>query len=606
MAIPILTLLLGNFRLLVTMNWPFYIAEYLEKTIGDCASGLEAFNGEFSPEVRPADAKFGEFQANGVLPYAKKNKANPRALGTQLLEALKNSEDLPAEDVEIEIAGPGFLNLKFTPAFYQKWLQQLLNPETLKTAASHAHVGKTIVVDFSSPNSAKQMHVGHIRSTVIGEALSRILEYQGAKTHRDNHIGDWGTQFGILIMAIRHFEAKLDAEAPDAIEQLENLYRQGTALTKEEPQKLDAARQELVKLQNGDPENTALWEEINRVSYAAFQKIYDRLGVKFDHVLGESFYRDNVQSICEELEKHGIAEESEGALVVFHPEHPRFNKQPFIIRKSDGASNYATTDLATILYRLQDWASNEIIYVTDGRQQDHFQQLFLTAEKWLKHMPDLPAPRLRHVWFGTILGEDGKAIKTRSGDPIKLKDLLDEAEQRALSIVEQKNPDLPKEEQKHIAKLVGLGAVKYADLSQNRTNDYIFSWEKMLSLEGNTAPYLLYAIVRIRSIFRKLELEPGQGEDGASAPETPEECALARQLLLFPSALEQSTADLRPHYLCTYLYELAVAFSTFYNANKVMVDDVPTRARRLLLCTRTLTVLETGLHLLGIETLQKM
>ena len=588
------------------MIWPFYIADYLEKTIGECASRLEEFSEDFSPEIRPADAKFGEFQANGVLPYAKKNKANPRALATQLLEALQTSGNLPSEDVEIEIAGPGFLNLKFTPSFYQKWLQHLADMDTLKKAASHAYVGKTIVIDFSSPNSAKQMHVGHIRSTVIGEALSRLLEYQGANTHRDNHIGDWGTQFGILIMAIRHFEAKLDAQAPDAIEQLENLYRQGSTLTKEDPVKLEEARQELVKLQNGDPENTALWEEINQVSYTAFQSIYDRLNVRFDHVLGESFYRDQVQGICQELEKLGIAEESEGALVVFHSEHPRFNKQPFIIRKSDGASNYATTDLATILYRLQDWGSNEIIYVTDGRQQDHFQQLFLTAEKWLKHLPDLPQPRFRHVWFGTILGEDGKAIKTRSGDPIKLKDLLDEAEQRALAIVEEKNPDFSPQEQQHIARLVGLGAVKYADLSQNRTSDYTFSWEKMLSLEGNTAPYLLYAIVRIRSIFRKLELEPGQGEEMASPPETPEELTLSRQLLLFPSALEQATSDLRPHFLCTYLYELAVTFSTFYNANKVMVDDVPVRARRLLLCTRTLTALETGLQLLGIETLQKM
>lgn len=588
------------------MNWPFYIAEYLEETLTDIAHQLEEFGEDFSAEIRPADARFGEFQANGVLPYAKKHGANPRALGTKLLEALLSADTLPAEDVEIEIAGPGFLNLRFTPSFYHQWFGHLTDRDTLQKAACHAHVGKTIVVDFSSPNSAKQMHVGHIRSTVIGEALSRLLEYQGAKTHRDNHIGDWGTQFGILIMAIRHYEAKLDADAPDAIAQLEYLYRQGTMLTRDDPEKLEEARRELVKLQTGDPENLALWEKINEVSYADFQSIYDRLGVQFDHVLGESFYRDKVENICDELEKSGIAEESEGALVVFHPEHPRFNKQPFIIRKSDGASNYATTDLATIEYRLREWDANEMIYVTDGRQQDHFQQLFLTAEKWLNHHPDLSSPKLRHVWFGTILGEDGKAIKTRSGDPIKLRDLLNEAEQRALSIVEQKNPDLPEEERKHIARLVGLGAVKYADLSQNRTNDYTFSWEKMLSLEGNTAPYLLYAIVRIRSIFRKLELEPGQGEEEASPPDTPEECTLARQLLLFPSALEQSTADLRPHFLCTYLYELAVTFSTFYNANKVMVDDRPVKARRLQLCNRTLTVLETGLHILGIETLQKM
>ena len=588
------------------MDWPFYIAEYLEKTIRDAALRVEGFGEEFTADVRPADARFGEFQANGVLPYAKKTKANPRALGEKLMAALKECEGLPSADVVIEIAGPGFINLKFTPQFYHGWLRHLSGRETLRNAASHAHTGKTVVVDFSSPNSAKQMHVGHIRSTVIGEALGRILEYQGARTHRDNHIGDWGTQFGILIMAIQHFDASLDADAPDAIAQLEDLYRKGSTLTKEDPEKLEIARQELVKLQNGDSESLALWEKINSVSYAAFQEVYDRLGVRFDHVLGESFYRDKVASVCEDLEKLGIAEESQGALVVFHPEHPRFKKQPFIIRKSDGASNYATTDLATIEYRLRDWAANEIIYVTDGRQQDHFQQLFLTAEKWLRHHPDLPSPKLHHVWFGTILGEDGKAIKTRSGDPIKLKDLLDEAEQRALAIVDEKNPELPEEERKLIARYVGLGAVKYGDLSQNRTNDYTFSWEKMLSLEGNTAPYLLYAVVRIRSIFRKLELEPGQGEEGASHPETPEECSLARQLLLFPSALEQSTADLRPHFLCTYLYELAVAFSTFYNANKVLVDEPEVRARRVILCNRALTVLETGLHLLGIDTLEKM
>ncbi len=588
------------------MNWPFHIAIRLEKIVLEAAQGLDGFGATFEPDVRPADARFGEFQANGVLPFAKRQGANPRELATRLVAALESGSTALAEAASLEIAGPGFINFKFAPTFFLDWLGHLRDRDTLAAAAKGPLADKVVAVDFSSPNTAKQMHVGHIRSTVIGEALSRLLEFQGARTLRDNHVGDWGTQFGILIMALRHFGIQLDPEAPDALGQLEDLYRQGSALTKDDPGKLEDARQELVKLQNGDHDNLALWEQINNISYNAFQAVYDQLGVRFDHVLGESFYRDKVDEVYAGLEAHGIAEESQGALVVFHPEHPRFKKQPFIVRKSDGASNYATTDLATILYRIREWQADDIIYVTDGRQQDHFQQLFLTAQKWIAQLDGVDAPSLRHVWFGTILGEDGKAIKTRSGDPIKLKDLLAEAVERSRKIVEDKNPDLPAEEREEVARLVGLGAVKYADLSQNRTNDYVFSWDKMLSLDGNTAPYLLYAVVRIRSIFRKAGLQPGEGEEAATAPETPEELALARQLLLFSAALEQAASDLRPHFLCTYLYELAGSFSSFYNADKVMVDEAATKSRRLLLCARTLTVLETGLSLLGIETLEKM
>ena len=588
------------------MNWPLHISTRLKDILRDTASDLDGFDATFEPGVRPADARFGDYQANGILPFAKRQHANPRELAATLVDALKAGGAIPEQVATLEIAGPGFINFRFSATFLMDWLAHLQTRETLASGGQGPLAGKTVVIDFSSPNTAKQMHVGHIRSTVIGEALSRLMEFQGAKTLRDNHIGDWGTQFGILIMALRHFGIELDANAPDALEQLEDLYRKGSALTKEDPTKLNEARQELVKLQNADAENLQLWEEINTISYKAFQAVYDQLGVRFDHVLGESFYRDKVDEVYEGLQNHSIAEESEGALVVFHPEHPRFKKQPFIVRKSDGASNYATTDLATILYRIRDWQTDEIIYVTDGRQQDHFAQLFLTAQKWTAHIEDLDAPSLRHVWFGTILGEDGKAIKTRSGDPIKLKDLLAEAVERARKIVDEKNPDLDAEEREEVARLVGLGAVKYADLSQNRTNDYVFSWEKMLSLDGNTAPYLLYAVVRIRSIFRKAGLQPGQGEEAATATETPEELALARQLLHFSSALAQATSDLRPHFLCTYLYELAGTFSTFYNADKVMVDEPAVKARRLLLCSRTLTVLETGLSLLGIETLEKM
>ena len=588
------------------MNWPFYIAKYLDNVIAKTARSLDAFDDSFESDLRPADARFGEFQANGVLPYAKRKGANPRELANQLVTALRTCDSALAEATNLEIAGPGFINFKFLPQFYLEWLSYLSNQGELEDAAKSPVANKVVAVDFSSPNTAKQMHVGHIRSTVIGEALCRLLEFQGAQIIRDNHVGDWGTQFGILIMALRHFNIELDSDAPDALEQLEDLYRRGSALTKDDDSKLEIARIELVKLQNGDSENLALWEQINAISYEAFQSIYDQLNVRFDHVLGESFYRDKVDEVYNGLVQHEIAQESEGALVVFHPEHARYKKQPFIVRKSDGASNYATTDLATILYRIREWKTDEVIYVTDGRQQDHFQQLFLTAEKWIRHLQDHKIPSLRHVWFGTILGEDGKAIKTRSGDPIKLKDLLAEAIERSRKIVEEKNPDLTSQEREEIARLVGLGAIKYADLSQNRTNDYVFSWDKMLSLDGNTAPYLLYAIVRIRSIFRKAGYKPGEGEEFATAPETSEELSLARQLLLFSSALEQATSDLRPHFLCTYLYELAGSFSTFYNSNKVVVEDSAVKARRLMLCARTLTVMEVGLSLLGIETLEKM
>ena len=328
-----------------------------------------------------------------------------------------------------------------------------------------------------------------------------------------------------------------------------------------------------------------------------------------DVTLGESFYKDKVDRIYQELTSTRLAEESDGALVVWHDGHPRFARtskpsQPFIVRKKDGSSNYATTDLATLLYRVEHFHADECIYVTDGRQQDHFQQLFLTAQKWFDATRRC-LPALRHVWFGTILGEDGRAIKTKSGDPVRLKTLLQEAIERALAIVTQKNPTLPEEERRHIAQAVGIGALRYADLSQNRTLDYTFSWEKLLAFDGNTAPYLLYSVARIRSIFRKTAAEPANAAEPAPL-ETGTEIALARKLTAFPLALNQACEELRPHFLCTYLYELAGAYSTFNNADKVLVDAPPVRQRRLRLCARTEAVLATGLRLLGIEPLDRM
>ncbi len=582
----------------------------LESILRGIAAELPVFGAGFDPDVRPADPRHGDFQANGVLPWAKANRQNPRALATTLAEALAKSGRVPPSVAAVEIAGPGFLNFRFSPEFLAAWLERHGSSAALEAGASSENAGRTVVVDFSSPNTAKQMHVGHIRSTVIGEALCRLLAFTGAKVIRDNHIGDWGTQFGKLILAIKREGYNLDAPGPDPIAELESLYKRGDALTKESEADLENARKELVLLQNGDTDSLRIWKKIGEVSYRAFEEIYRTLGVTFDHVLGESFYCDKVDRVYRELRELGIAEESDGALVVFHPGHPRFGRdakhpQPFLIRKSDGASNYASTDLATALYRVEEWKADMILCVVGAPQADHFEQLGLTLERWFP-AKGLPVPNLRHVAFGSVLGEDGKIIRTRSGESIKLKDLLAEAVERSLAVVREKSPDMPAAQQAEIARVIGLGAVRYADLQQNRTSDYIFSWDRMLALEGNTAPYLLYAVARIHNIFRKMDLKPGEGTDGASAPSTATELALARKLLQFGPSLRQTLSDLRPHALCSYLYELAGEFSAFYAADRVMVDEPEVRARRVLLASRTLLVLETGLGLLGLETLDRM
>jgi arginyl-tRNA synthetase len=456
------------------------------------------------------------------------------------------------------------------------------------------------------------MHVGHLRSAVIGEAVCRLLAFSGARVIRDNHIGDWGTQFGKLIWAYKKALAASPADleaalAAEPLAEFERLYKVGNNASDADPAVLKEAQQELVKLQAGDPENTAIWRKIGEVSFSAFQQIYDLLGIRFDHTLGESFYNDKVERVYRELSDCGLAVESQGALVVFHPEHPRFKEQPFLVRKSDGAANYASTDLATILYRAEHFQADAAAYVIDSRQGDHCQQLFLTARKWFEKT-GRKVPHLEHVAFGTVLGEDGRPLKTRSGENIKLKDLLREAVERARRLVEERSAELPEAERAQIAEVVGVGSVQYADLSQNRSSDYLFSWDKMISLEGNTAAYLLYAVARIRSIFRKLDATPGDAaaEVAANAIETPAELALARKLVKFPDSVALATSGLRPHFLSLYLYELAGEFSAFYAADKVAVDDPAVRARRLLLCARTLLVLETGLDLLGLRTVNRM
>ncbi|HVU17631.1 MAG TPA: arginine--tRNA ligase [Candidatus Didemnitutus sp.] len=584
------------------MTVPFNISHWLDSALHDAAGRVGITDSAFEPEIRVADPAHGDYQANGALAYAKKQKQNPRALAQQLVTNL--SPDLGAV-FDISLAGPGFVNFRLKPDALLSWLGAFDSEEHLRSGAANARTGQTWVVDYSSPNTAKQMHVGHLRSAVIGEAICRLLAFSGAKVIRDNHIGDWGTQFGKLIWAYRRHLDPVKFAA-DPLEEFERLYKVGNAAAETDPTALAEAQQELVKLQSGDPENLAIWKKINEVSLAAFQVIYDQLGIKFDVTLGESFYNDKVERVYRELVDCGLAVESQGALVVFHPEHPRFATQPFIIRKRDGAANYASSDLATALYRSEHFHADGSAYVIDFRQGDHLQQLFLTVKKWFERT-HRPQPRLEHVDFGTVLGENNKPLKTKSGDNIRLKDLLNEARERAFRLVTERSADFPEAERRAIADVVGVASVQYADLSQNRSTDYVFSWDKMISLEGNTAAYLLYAVARIRSIFRKAGLDPSSPPVAqATSPETSAELGLARKLVQFADAVQLATAQLRPHFLCLYLFELAGEFSTFYAADKVIVDDPAIRARRLLLCHRTLIVLETGLHLLGLRTLERM
>ena len=579
------------------MPLPFTVAGHIDTAVRAAATRLGLTDRGFEPEVRVADPANGDYQANGALACAKREKQNPRALGQQIVGQL----DAVQSHFDISLAGPGFINFRLKPDALLAWLQTYDSEEHIQAGAASARRGQTWIVDYSSPNTAKQMHVGHLRSAVIGEAICRLLAFSGAKVIRDNHIGDWGTQFGKLIWAYkRHLNAA--ALATEPLEEFERLYKLGNHAAETDAAVLTEAQQELVKLQAGDGENFSIWKKINDVSLAAFQVIYDQLGIKFDVAHGESFYNDKVAPVYRELTDCGLAQESQGALVVFHPEHPRFKTQPFIIRKRDGAANYASSDLATVLYRAEHFKVDGAAYVIDFRQSDHMDQLFLTTKKWFEKS-NRKLPQLEHVDFGTVLGEDNKPLKTRNGENIRLKDLLTEARERAYQLVSGKSPDFPEAERRAIADIVGVASVQYADLSQNRSSDYVFAWGKMISLEGNTAAYLLYAVARIRSIFRKAGFDTSiPPVTGATAPETPQELALARKLVKFSDAVQLATNTLRPHFLCLHLYELAGEFSTFYAADKVIVDDPAVRARRLLLCHRTLIELAAGLHLLGLRT----
>jgi arginyl-tRNA synthetase len=554
--------------------------------------------------LRPCvDSKFGDYQMVAIMPLAKSRKMNPRALAQELMDALSLDEYCE----KVEVAGPGFINFHLRLDRINASLTEALAAESVSGLVAKPKRAQKIVVDFSSPNVAKPMHVGHIRSTILGDCLSRVFRALGHDVVSDNHIGDWGTQFGKLLVGWKkHLDA--DGLERDPLGEMERLYKKVDALAREDETVLADARAELVKLQGGDEENLRIWREMIQLSQRQFDTVYGRLGVGFDETLGESFYNDRLKSVVDRLMQGGIGRESDGAKMVFFDgpgDSAELKSHPAMILKSDGAANYTTTDLATLEYRLEKWSPDHIVYVTDGRQQLHFKQLFAIFKKW---MPEAKA-RLDHVWFGSILGEDGKPFKTRSGETIKLVDLLNEAEERGYQVVTEKNPDLPEAERREIGRIVGLGAIKYADLAPNRQSDYVFSWDKMLALTGNTAVYLLYAYTRIQSIFRKFEAtQNGDSWKGSEIRlEQPSEVALGKALLQYEFILNAVANERRPNYLCSYLYELAGAISKFYDECSVLhADDLAVRNSRLALCELTGRALKAGLNLLGIETTDRM
>ena len=571
---------------------------------------------DLAPQITVAtDARFGDYQTNVAMVLAKQQRANPRQLAQQIIDRL----DLGGMGEPPEIAGAGFINFRLAPAWLERRVTQLASDARLGVPVPERV--KQLVIDFSSPNVAKPMHVGHIRSTILGDALARIAEFIGHRVVRDNHIGDWGTQFGMLLVG---WKSGLDraALAADPLAEMERIYKRISAQCDEAKPEFNAevrsaARAELVKLQGGDAENLAIWQEMIRLSQIQFDTIYARLGVRFDVALGESFYNPVLKEIVAELRTTGVATESKGAVCVFSDHAGPEKDDPFliqrdgewsdipaIIQKEDGGANYTTTDLATLHHRLKTWSPDEIVVITDGRQQHHFRQLFAIFRRW--HPELIERVRLAHVWFGTILGADGKPFKTRSGETIRLAELLDEAEERALQLVTEKNPDLPEADRREIARVVGLGAIKYADLLPNRQSDYVFSWDKMLSFQGNTAPYLQYSYVRIRSIFRKAEEAGFASQDSTVRLAEPAELALAKKLFQFGEVLPQVLDDYRPNQLANYLFELASTFHSFFEACPVLKAEAALRDSRLVLCKVTARVLKQGLGLLGIEAPERM
>ena len=538
-----------------------------------------------------ADLRFGDYQSNAAMILAKRLRTNPREFAAKLIEVMELG-DLAVAD----IAGPGFINFRVTHSAWSKRMSALLGDDRLGVAL--ASPVQTIVVDFSAPNVAKPMHVGHIRSTIIGDSLSRIARFLGHEVITDNHIGDWGTQFGMIIHGWKTVLKESDLEA-DPVAELLRVYRTVNALCGKDDAVRETCKQELVKLQGGDAENLKIWEKCVDLSKQGLQGIYDRLDVGFDHWYGESFYNDRLAPLVDEMLESGVARESEGAVCVFFDGDAKLDEKPAIVRKADGGFLYATTDLATIDFRVQQWHADQIWYVVGAPQQLHFQQIFEATRKRGQN------PSMHHIAFGSILGEDRKLMKTRSGDNVQLVDVLDEAVERADRVIGEKNPDMDPAERAEVASIVGIGSVKFAELSQHRMTDYVFSWDRMLALQGDTAPYLQYSYVRVRSIFRKLDGQINI-DPSALSIEADAEVHLARMLVRFGETVPILLDDFRPNLLANYLLELAKAFHSFFEACPVLKSEGDTQNTRLALCELTSQVLEKGLGLLGIEVPERM
>ena len=538
--------------------------------------------------------EFGDFQTNFAMVSSKLIGKNPREIANMLVDNFKENDIIE----KLEIAGPGFINIYLKNSFLNEEIKKVENE---KYDFSFLNTDKTVIIDYSSPNIAKRMHIGHLRSTIIGDSIKRILQFLGFHTLADNHIGDWGTQFGKLIVAHKNWLNK-KAYEEDPIGELERIYVQFSDEAKKNPALEDEAREELKKLQLGDEDNQKLWKEFIDISLKEYNKIYDRLDVNFDYYYGESFYNDMMPSVLEELKEKGIAREDQGALVVFF-ENDKL--PPAIVQKKDGSFLYTTSDLATMKFRKDELNVDEAVYLTDDRQQNHFKQVFEIGEM-------LGEPynyKKTHVVFGIMRFGDGMIFSSRSGNIIRLVDLLDEAKIQVKKVIDEKNPNIPEDEKENIAEIVGSGAIKYFDLSQNRTSDITFTWDKVLSFEGNTGPYLQYTYVRIMSIFRKLKEENIniENENIILDDMTGIERELAAELLRFPQAVVKSYESYRPNIIADYLFDMAKLFNNFYNSSSILKEEnKKVMDARILLAKKTAFVLKEGLSLLGIKTVDRM
>lgn len=563
------------------------IAKIFENTIKKLYNEKETKKVEVSVAT---NEKFGDFQTNFAMMNSKIIGKNPRTIAQEILDNLEENDVID----KLEIAGPGFINIFLKSEYLGELLKK---SRTEEYDFSFLNRDGDVIIDFSSPNIAKRMHIGHLRSTIIGDSITRIYKYLGYHMIADNHIGDWGTQFGKLIIGYRRW---LDKEAykENPIEELERVYVEFSKLAETDPELEEEARLELKKLQDGDPENFALWKEFIKVSLDEYDKLYKRLDVHFDTYYGESFYHPMMQGVVEELVEKGLAVEDDGAKVVFFPEED--NLFPCIVQKKDGAFLYSTSDIATIKFKKEAYKINKLIYLTDERQQDHFKQFFKITDMlgWNveKH----------HIWFGIMRFADG-VFSTRKGNVIRLEQLLDEGKKRAYDIVQEKNPDLSEEEKDQIAEVVGVGAIKYADLSQNRQSPIIFEWDKILTFEGNTAPYLQYSYARIQSILRKAESE-GKSitYDKEIKIEDKLERALANHIAAFPISVLKASETFKPNIIADYLFELSKKFNSFYNSCPILNQEDELLYSRALIAKITGETIKDGLSLLGIKTLERM